>query len=119
MIDVSAQQYNYRADRANAAIYNEFTKQYEWGDTQDTDVPISIYTDSNQIIIYSSTSQFITLKGSLNYPIFPDYKGYTNSFVAVDINGVKCQVNFTRNSYDKCWIFIVYSDVVLAYGLDI
>ena len=118
-LDVFAQQYNYRADRANGAMYNESTGQYDWGETQDTDVSISIYTDTNQMIIYSTTPQFFTLKGSLNYPIFPEYKSYTNSFVATDSNGVKCQVNFTRNSYGNCWIFIVYSNVVLAYRLEV
>ncbi len=117
-VDVSAQQFIYRAYRANIAEYNDWTGQYEWGEVQNTNIDIKVFTDTNQLVILSKTPQLFNLINPYISPLFPSL-GYERSYEARDIDNVICTVTFTHNKYGDYWIFITYSNVMFAYKLSL
>ncbi len=117
-VDVSAQQFIYRAYRACLAEYNAWTGEYEWGNVQNTNIEIKIFTDTDQLIILSKTPQLFNLVNSITTPFFPSL-GYERNYEARDIDNVTCTVTFTHTNSGDYWIFITYSNVKFAYKLNL
>lgn len=118
-LDVFAQQYIYRAYRANLAVYDDWTGRYEWGEVQNTNIDIKVFTDTDQLVILSKTPQLFNLMNSLTVPLFPSSPGYERNYEARDMDNVICTVTFIHNKYGDYWIFITYSNVKFAYKLNL
>ena len=114
-VSVFAQEYTFRANKANGALYNNYTEKYEWGYVQPTDVEIKLYSSTGQMVIFSQTPQFFNLMETFTFPIFSSYLGSEKRYTARDANNVGCIVSFVRNQQGECWIFIIYADIALTY----
>lgn len=107
---------SFRLTRCIIGEYSEYTEKTTVVADERTDLDLTVFYKTDQIIINSADIQLFSIKESIRYPLFPPNIDGVYRYNAIDINKIPCVVTFTTVSNGYA-IMIFYADVTIAYKI--
>ena len=114
--EIKAQVYTYRTTGYAYKKVNSYGNWNDWSEWLDSDMSMVINFNTDQIVIYSPTTQ--------RYKITKHVRNYTDNsggkqveFAAVDQDGDKCHIRLRIEKNGNSQIYIEFSNIMWVYNV--